>query len=751
MGSGTDPPERISPPNTEASLSALARWCFRHRKSVLAAWLIVLVASFGASKAAGTHFSNNFKLPNTQSARVLSLLQSEFPAASGSSDQVVFSVRSGSVTAPSVESQVSGVLSQIGRIPDVRAVISPYGASAAQQVSRDGTVAFATVLFDKQTQSVPKSSVKAVISTAQHANTANLQVALAGPDIENANAPTGSSSTGAGIVFALIVLGIAFGALFAAFLPIITALIPIGVGFALTGLLSHVMGVADFASVLGVLIGLGVGVDYALFIVTRHRSGLKHGLSVEESAVTAANTAGRAVFFAGLTVCIALLGQFALGLSFLYGLAVSSSLTVLLTMLASITLLPSLLGFFGTKVLSRRQRARLRSEGPVDESLSGLWYRWSCFIERRPKLPAVVSLLVVVVVALPVFTLRLGLDGASSDPPGSTTLQAYQLLSKGFGPGFVGPLQIVGQLPSRSAEPAFEAVTAELGRQPGVVSISKPNLSPSGKVAISILYPSTGPQSAQTSVLLNTLRSTVIPQATAGTGITVLVGGTTAIQTDFAHVLSSKLILFVSTIVILGFILLMAVFRSLVVPLIASVMNLLSVGAALGIMNAVFEWGWGQSLFRISATAPVEVFVPVILISILFGLSMDYEVFLVSRMREEWVRRGDAPGAVTVGQAATGRVITAAASIMILVFASFALGNNVVIKQFGIGLAGAIIIDAFVVRTVLVPALMHLLGRANWWLPARLDRLIPHLNVEGADRRAEVPPSPEPAVPVPSA
>ena len=732
-------------------MSALARWCFAHRKSVLAAWLIVLVASVGAGRVVGTHFSSSFRLPDTQSARALALLKADFRAASGSSDQVVFSTATGTVRDPSVEAQVSATLARIARIPDVRAVVSPYGPAGAEQVSRDGRVAFATVVFDTQTQSVPKASVDRVISTAGGARSAALQVALAGPDIENAKAPTGSSSTGAGILFALVVLGVAFGALFAAFLPIITALIPIGIGYALTGLLSHVFPVADFATMLGVLIGLGVGVDYALFIVTRHRSGLKHGQSVEESVVRAVNTAGRAVFFAGLTVCIALLGQFALGLPFLYGLAVCSSVTVLLTMLASITLLPALLGFLGTKVLSRRQRARLLSHGPVDESTSGAWYRWSRFVERRPKLPAALSLLLVAAVALPVFTLRLGLDGASSDPPGSTTLQAYQMLSRGFGPGFVGPLQIVGELPSPAAEPAFAALTADLARQPGVVSVSKPVLGPSGRVAIATLYPSTGPQSAQTSVLLHRLRSEVIPRATAGTGVTVLVGGTTAIQTDFAHVLSSKLLFFLAVIVVLGFLLLMAVFRSLLVPLIASVMNLLSVGAALGILNAVFEWGWGHSLFRIPATAPVEVFLPVMLISILFGLSMDYEVFLVSRMREEWVRTGDASEAVTVGQAATGRVITAAASIMILVFASFALGDNVVIKQFGIGLAGAIVIDAFIVRTVLVPALMHLLGRANWWLPSWLDRLIPQLNVEGAEAPpAGVGPPLEPVLVAPS-
>ena len=718
-------------------MSALARWCFRHRWTVLAAWLITLVVITAVGQSAGTRFSTRFQLPHTQSAQALSLLQKDFPAASGSSDQIVFAPSSGVVTAPAVQARIRAVLGEVAKVAHVRAVVSPFGPRSSVQISRDSTVAFATVVFDAQAPQVPKSAVRDVISKALAGADSHLKVALAGPDIENARAPTSSSSTGAGILFALIVLGLAFGALFAAFLPIITALIAIGIGYALTGLLSHVFAVASFATILGVLIGLGVGVDYALFIVTRHRSGLKHGRTVEDSAVEAVNTAGRAVFFAGLTVCIALLGQFALGLPFLYGLAVCSSLTVLLTMLASITLLPALLGFFGEKVLSRRQRGRLADHGPVDENSSGFWYRWSRFVERHHKLPAAVGLLIVVAAALPVFSLRLGLDDAGSDPPGSTTLQAYHLLARGFGPGFTGPFQLVAELPSPAAAPAFARITQAVSTEPGVVSVSRPVLSPNGHVAVATLYPQTSPQSARTTVLLDRLRTSVLPRAQAGTGITVLVGGTTAIQTDFAHILSSKLVLFLSVVVLLGFLLLMAVFRSLLVPLVASVMNLLSVGAALGILNAVFEWGWGRSLFRISATAPVEVFLPVMLISILFGLSMDYEVFLVSRMREEWVRRGDPTGAVTVGQAATGRVITAAASIMILVFASFALGDNVVIKQFGIGLAGAIIIDAFIVRTVLVPAIMHVLGRANWWLPGWLDRLLPQLNVEGVEAPGE--------------
>jgi RND superfamily putative drug exporter len=716
----------------------LARWCFRHRRTVLAGWLLLLVATVSIGRLAGTNFSTRFSLPHTQSAEAVALLQKEFPAVSGSSDQIVISAAS--VTDPKVEAQVARMLAEVATLPAVRGVVSPYSTRGADQISKDGQVAFATVSFDGQPGTIPKEDVLRVMRTAETARSAGVTIELGGQDIENAQAPSTGPSTGFGILAALIVMLIAFGALTAATLPIITALFAIAVGFELTGLLSHAMAIANFATILGVLIGLGVGVDYALFIVTRHRAALKAGADLETAAVNAINTSGRAVFFAGLTVCIALMGQFVLGLPFLYGLAVSSSITVLLTMLAALTLLPALLGFFGSRVLSRRQRRHLQENGPVEEHASGVWFRWARFIEARPKLPAVVALVTVVVVALPVLTLRLGLDDAGSDPPGSTTLLAYNLMAKGFGPGFAGPFELVAELPSASAVSTFQTITRELAGQPGVAAVGQPVLSPSGQVAVAQLYPTTSSQSVQTSDLLSRLRDRVLPQATAGTGVTVLVGGTTALQSDFAHSLASKLLLFIGVVVLLGFILLMAVFRSLLIPLIASVMNLLSVGAALGIMNAVFEWGYGDSLFRIAAKAPVQVFLPVMLVSILFGLSMDYEVFLVSRMREEWVHRRQSGDAVTVGQAATGRVITAAASIMILVFASFALGDNVVIKQFGIGLAGAILIDAFIIRTVLVPSLMHLFGDANWWLPGWLDRIIPHLNVEGVEQAPDYPP-----------
>jgi RND superfamily putative drug exporter len=714
-------------------VKALGGWCFRHRRIVLAVWLAALILSAGASQVAGTAFSTKFTLPHTESATAIALLQKDFPAASGSSDQIVFATTSGTVRDPAVQARATTALTKIAALPSVRSVVSPYSAAGAKQISSDGTVAYATVTFAAQIGQNPVAAIKAVVSTAQAAGDGQLKVSLGGQDIEQLQRSGSGPSTGIGIVLALVVLGLAFGALFAAFLPIITALFAIAIGYSLTGLLSNTFSVAQFATILGILIGLGVGVDYSLFIVTRHRNAIKAGRSAEEAASLAVNTAGRAVFFAGLTVCIALLGQFALGLSFLYGVAISATVTVVLTMLSSLTLLPALLGFVGARVLSRKERRTLREDGPHDETHGSAWFRWARFLERHPVLPAIAAIAVVAVIALPVFTLRLGLDDAGSDPSGTTTRAAYEALAKGFGPGFSGPLQLVGELKSPSDAATFASIVEKLSTQPGVVSAGAPRVSPNGQAAVANLFPASSPQAPQTTDLVNQLRHNVLPQLESGTGVHVLVGGATAGQVDFAHKLSSKLIPFVAVIVILGFLLLMAVFRSLLVPLVASVMNLLSVGAALGIMNAVFEWGWGHSLFRISSTAPVEVFIPVLMISILFGLSMDYEVFLVSRIHEEWTRRRNNAEAVTYGQAETGRVITAAALIMILVFASFALGDDLVIKQFGIGLAGAILIDAFIVRTVIVPALMHLFGRGNWWLPAWLDRVIPQLNVEGAD------------------
>ena len=715
-------------------MPSLARWCFRHRMLVLAGWTIALIVVTVVSRVAGRSYATSFSLPNSGSTQAQAILQHDFPSASGDADQIVLEAKTGQVTSAPVRSEVEAMLAKVESLPRVVSVASPYGPGGAGQISRNGKIAFATVNFNAQAQNLPESSVNAVVHAAQAAQGPTLRVELTGQAIENVEPSQSSDSTVLGIILALIVLGLAFGALFAAITPIATALVAIGIGYGLTGLLSHVLTIVSFAPILGILIGLGVGVDYALFIVTRHRNAVRAGTPIEDAAVNAISTSGRAVLFAGLTVSIALLGQFAIGLSFLDGAAVAATVTVVATMLASLTLLPSLLGFIGPRVLSRKQRRRIRESGSqADTAASGMWLRWSRSIERRSALRALAALAVVVIVALPVFSLRLGLDDAGTDPTSSLTRQGYDLLAQGFGPGFNGPLELVATLHGPADQAAFAQVVNAASRQPGVVAVTSPKVSPSGNAAVAVLYPSSAPQAAQTATLLGHLRTQVVPAAEADSGLHVLIGGTTATQVDFSDGLASKLPFFVVIVVALAFILLMLVFRSLVIPAMASVVNLLSVGAALGVMNAVFNWGWGSSALGLSGAAPVEVFLPVIMFSVLFGLSTDYEVFLVSRIREEWDRTGDNRAAVTNGQALTGKVITAAATIMILVFLSFLLNSAIIIQQFGVGLAAAIIIDAFVVRTALVPALMHLAGRANWWLPRWLDRLLPHLAVDVPD------------------
>jgi len=715
-------------------MPAMARWCFRHRKLVLTLWLVALVSFLAADIGAKPAYSSQFQLPGTDSARALSILQASFTAASGEADQIVLQARHGTLDSPAVAAEAKTMLARVAKLPGVTTVASPFSAAGSAQMNRSRTTAFATVTWDTQAQDLSSAEIGRLIDTAKAAQSPALQVELGGQAIESVEPVIALDSTALGVLFALIVLVILFGALLAAVIPIMTALVAIGIGLAFTGLMSHVLAVPSFVPILGVLLGLGVGIDYALFIITRHRNGLRAGRSIEDSAAHAASTAGRAVLLAGLTVCIALLGQFALGVPVLYGVAITGAATVALTMLASLTLLPAFLGFFGVKVLGRRERRRLAQSGPVTEDVAaGFWFRWSKSIERQPALRALVALAVIAVVAVPVFSLRLGLNDAGSDAPGTTTRLAYDLLAKGFGPGFNGPLQLVTTIRSPAGLAWFEKVVHAASTQQGVVAVTAPRVSPSGKAAVALVYPGIAPQAAQTSALLHTLRDHIIPAAEAGSGLHVLVGGVTAADDDVSAILASKLPLFIAVVVVLAFLLLMAVFRSLLIPAVASVMNLLSVGAALGIMNAVFTWGWGASILGISRTGPVDVAVPVIMFSVLFGLSMDYEVFLISRMREEWILSHDNGRAVTKGQAETGRVITAAALIMILVFLSFLLGGNIVIQEFGIGLAGAIIIDAFLVRTIIVPALMHLAGNANWWIPDWLDRVLPHVTMEARD------------------
>ncbi len=695
---------------------------------------MALIALGGALASAGTGYQNSFSLKGTQSFEAQTLLQKAAPKASGDREQIVIAVDHGTVTDAATKARAERMLARVAKLPEVASIASPYAATGAGQISKSGQVAFATVTLTKLAQAYSVTQDKQFVNTARAGGGDGLQVAVAGQAAEQSEPPS-DSSAGLGAVAALIVLLIVFGSVLAALTPLLTAGVALGVGISVVGLLSHVITMANFSSELATLIGLGVGVDYALFIVSRHRQGLEQGKSVEEAIVDAVDTSGRAVMFAGITVCIALLGMFALGVSFLYGVAIAATVVVAFTVLAALTLLPAILGFMGMRVLGRRGRRRVTA-GEVSGAPGRFWQRWTAGLQARPAVFALVAVVVMGALAIPFFSMRLGSSDAGSDPVGTTTREAYDLLVKGFGPGYNGPLQLVAQVDSSSQKLAFVKTVTAASHTPGVAAatpvVTLPGSANGHQVVFADVYPTGSPQAASTSTLLTTLRNDVVPASTAGTGVHVLIGGQTAIFTDFASVLSSKLPLFIGVVVLLSFLLLAAVFRSLMIPLMAAVMNMLSAGAAFGVLVAVFQWGWLDSVLGVTQTGPIEAFIPVMMFAILFGLSMDYEVFLVSRIYEEWHRTGDNRLAVTRGLAATGRTITAAASIMVLVFASFLLGGLVVIKMFGLGLAGAVLLDAMIVRMALVPALMLLVGKVNWALPSWLDRVLPHLNVEGS-------------------
>jgi putative drug exporter of the RND superfamily len=713
-------------------LAGFARWCFVHRKAVLAGWLIALIGFFAIGLKVGANYTENNSLPGTDSTQAQSVLQKDYPAQAGDSDQIVVQAKHGTLRSPAAETAVTSMLARVAKLPYVSSVISPYGPGG--QISKDRTIGLATVNLIAQANSAPNSAVQTLISTAQSADRPLLNVQLGGAAIENVAVPSGDfTSVILGIVLALIILFVAFRrSVLAALLPLISALVAIGVGLSIITVLTHPISIASWVPEVAIIVALGVGVDYALFIVSRHRNGLLAGQTPEDAAVTALNTSGRAVLLAGLTVCVALLGLFALQISSLYGVAVAVALVVGLTMVASLTLLPAMLGFLGPKVLRRAERRMLAEQGRQVEQAGGFWLRWAEGLGRRPRIPALLALAVIAVLAIPFFSSRTGLLDASTDPSSSTTYQAYQLLAKGFGPGFNGSLEVVGQVNSPADQARFAAFVAAARSKPGVAGVTPPVLSPNGKAEVAEVFPTTGPQEAATTTLLDRLRAGV-PRAEAGSTLAIHIGGTTAASEDYSHVTSSKLPQFVAVVVGLAFLLLAVVFRSLLIPLVASIMNVLSFGVALGVMTAAFQFGWGKSVLGFGAAGPIEAWIPAIMFAVLFGLSTDYEVFLVSRMHEEWTLSGDNKRAVIRGQAETGRVITAASLIMILVFVAFILTGQEAIMQIGLGFAAAIFVDAYITRTVLVPAVMHMLGRANWWLPAWLDRTLPRLHVQPAE------------------
>jgi putative drug exporter of the RND superfamily len=726
MADTATPRTAVGPPPTRAGLFArLAGWAYRRRRLAVALWVAVLAAVTAGAQAAGAAWENDFSLRGTESQRALDLLEARAPVAAGGTVQVVFRAPGGLAAE---RTEVAALLRQVAELPRVAGVRSPYDDRAA--VSADGTIGYATVTLDAPAERVPAGDVRALVDTARAAAGPDLQVEVGGEPVRGAAEEGGGAAEGAGMLAALVILVLLFGSLLAASLPLLVAVFAVGSAVGLIMLASHVATVADFTVPLMLLVGLGVGIDYALLVFARYRSELLSGADREAAARTALDTAGRTVVVAGCTVIVALLGLVALGLGSLQGVALAVALTVLMTMAAAVTLLPALLALLGRRI-ERAVRRRADRAARRGHAAGARWRRWSTAVQRRPVPAALVPAALLLLLAAPALGMRLGFADAGNDP--GTSGRAYDLLSAGFGPGVNGPLVVVvdgagaGTGTGTDAEAAATAARPVLAGAPGVAAVQGPFPSGDPGVATLLVIPTTGPQDAATQQLVDRLRGEVLPPLAAA-GPDFLVGGPTAAADDFAAAVADRLPLFVGIVVGLSALLLLVVFRSLLIPVKAAVLNLLGIGASLGVLTVVFQHGWLGA-----APGPVEAYVPVMIFAIVFGLSMDYEVFLLSRMHEEWERHRDAPRAVREGLAATGQVVTAAAAIMVVVFGAFLLSPDRMLRQFGLGLAVAVLLDAVVIRCLLVPAVMQLLGRRAWWVPARLGRLLPRVALEAPD------------------
>ena len=761
-------------------LVRLGRFASSHPWRVLAAWVITVAMLVGAVISIGPAFTTNITAPASESTEGLDILSTQFPNAGGDPATIVFSATQG-VEDPQVKAEMSALFDATKGIDGVVNVLSPYSPIGASQVSTHGDsagqIAYAQLVLEAGTTTDEGAAIgEQIAELAPEID--GLEIALGG-DMFRFREPPNSEMLG--IAFAIFVLIIAFGSVLAMGLPIATALAGVGTGVLLTALLSNVIEMPDFAATIGVMIGLGVGIDYALFIVTRYQEHLSRGESVASSVGAALDSAGRAVLFAGVTVVVSLLGMLLMGITFVTGLAIAASVTVMVTMLASVTLLPALIGVAGHRIqVTRRggllasafvaiallgvaldipvlrlgvvlalvaailarfwgplkRTVNISSDKPMEETFS---YKWSRFVQRRAWIITISATVILLIVAIPVLSMQLGFADAGNDPEGTTTRQAYDMLEEGFGPGANGPLLLVTELPEGANLAGAKQVTQLLENVDGVVKVSMPipNDPQQPTAVLWQVIPETSPQDEATVNLVHDLRDNVVPQINDAAGTDIKVTGPVAANIDFSEYLAQRIWYFYGAVLLISFLFLMVVFRSVLVPLKAVGMNLLAIGAAYGIVVAVFQWGWGGDLLGISP-GPIEPFIPMMLFAIVFGLSMDYEVFLLTRIREEYDTHGDNSAAVADGLAATARVITAAALIMVFVFGSFMLEDLRTVKILGLGLAAAVAIDATVIRMLLVPATMQLLGDKNWWIPRWLDKALPNLVVEPARPTDEV-------------
>src|SRR5215213_2392859 len=718
-------------------MRSLAAWCHDRRRTVIGLWVAAFFVFAALWATAAGEFVNNFQLPGTQSQRAYDLLKDKFPAQAGDTATAVFAVKDGGVLDAGNRAPIERARTEIAKSPEVLAVSDPFAKGAP--VSKDGKITFAQIQLRKGGGDADPAAIKTMAEdTLALDGKGGVQIALGGDIIHWSTAEQGGAGELFGILVAAFVLFLTLGVV-AMGLPLLNALFAIVVSLSIMAVVgTRLLDVVDWSPQLAAMIGIGVGIDYALLILNRFRLERGAGREVREATLIAIDTSGRAVLFAGVVVVIAMLGMMLLGISFLYGPAIGAALSVLATMLAALTLMPAIMG----SRIGRRIKPAGGGKGEADDGVdladreTGFAARWSSFVARRPVPVAIIALAVLIALAWPATHMRLATSDASTYKKDDTTRIAYDLLKEGFGPGFNAPLLLAVELPQPGDDAALGQIGDALRGQDGIADVLPPQLNEAGDTATMIAYPTTTPQDERTDETVKQARDDTLPPIEAETGARVSIGGTTATNLDFSQTIRDKLPLFIGVVVGLSLLLLLIVFRSLLIPVKAGIFNLLSIAGAFGVVTLIFQDGHGAGLFG-GATGPIESFLPIMVFAVVFGLSMDYEVFLVSRMHEEWTHTKDARYAVRHGLAMTGRVVTAAAIIMIAVFGAFAIGNERALAMMGVGFASAIFIDAFIIRLLLLPAVMHLAGPAMWWMPAWLDKRLPHLHIERPDEEGE--------------
>jgi RND superfamily putative drug exporter len=732
----------VAGPPVNGLLERLGSLAARRHWLVIIGWVIILGGLLGARHAFGGDFVNNYTVPGSQSQSGLDVLNRTFPQQGGYAGQLVFHAAKGTVAQQ--QSAVNQSTSNVSKLPGVVKAVSPFASGNSAAVSKDGTIAYSSVSWSVNPASLDTGYLSRLDKAVAPARSAGLQVEYGGGAGQIGQTSDDKKSEAIGLACALILLVLMFGALATAAIPLISALFSVGAGLSLVGLLAAATTFPTTAPTVATLLGLGVAVDYGLFLVARHREQIDSGMGVVQSAALAEGTSGAAIVVAGSTVVVSILGLYVADVPFVGALGLASAVTVAVTMLAALTLVPAFMGALGENIralsarlkarkegISRQEQARQTAAATRQQHEQSGFARWGRRVSKQPWPYGIAAVAILVVLAIPLFSITIGQPDAGTNPTSDSSRRAYDLLSDGFGTGINGPLTVVVSLPKQSSsanQSLLSSMQKDVGSTPGVVSVTPASVNSAGTTAVFNAIPASRPQSTATSALVTTLRDDVLPKQHATTYVT----GTAAGNVDFTDRISGRTVYLILVVIAIAFVLLTAAFRSVVIATKAAILNLLSIGAAYGVIVAVFQYGWGASLIGVHTTLPIPAYVPMLVFAIVFGLSMDYEVFLLSRVHEAWVETGDAQRSVAIGIGSTARVITTAAAIMVVVFSSFVLDSDPVVKMLAIGMAVAVLIDATVVRMVLVPSVMSLLGAAAWWMPRWLEPLVPQLQLEGS-------------------